>query len=460
MNRYIAFCEVVICIMLSACSAVKNLTKPQTEIPDSFTLNIESDSTCLAEMSWWKFYSDSTLCNFISRTLENNRDLLSSASRIEQMREIYGVDKANLMPQINGSIYANDETNNYSGNGITHDREFGFKVPISWEINLFGSLIWAKKRGKANYIASAEDYKAMQVSLIAQTAEAYYRLVALENELAIISRTVESRKESLRMAKIRFEGGLTSETVYQQAMVEYSSTASLVPNLKRQITAARNALTLIMGEYPQDTLSIGKKNIPPIQIEKLPVGLPSQLLLRRPDIRASKQRLAAASANVGYTYAERFPSLQLGFTPGFENNELAKFLKSPFTFLVGTVAGPVFDFGRRKSKYKAAVAEYEQSRLQYEKAVIQAFTEVNTAINAYKEAQQSSHLKINLSLAAAKYNQLARLQYNAGTLNYIDVLDAQRRFFDAQIDESNAIRDEYLALINLYKVLGGGWILN
>lgn len=459
MNRYIVFCGAIILLICSGCSGVKHLTKPQTVVPDSYTDRIENDATCMAEMDWWNFYSDTTLCRFIGRALENNRDILTAAARVEQMREMFGIDKANLLPAINGSAYANHETNNYSGTGTTYDPEIGVKISISWEMNLLGSLIWAKKRGKANYFASAEDYRAMQVSIIARTAEAYYRLVALENELSIIRRTVESRKESLRMAKIRFEGGLTSETVYQQAMVEYSSTASMMPNLKRQIAAARNALTLLMGENPQDSLFAGEKSLAPIQIEKLPVGVPSELLQRRPDIRAAEQRLAAAMANAGYTYAERFPTLQLGFTPGFENNELTKFLKSPFSFVVGSVAGSIFDFGKRKHRYKATVAEYEQSRLQYEQTVIQAFTEVNTAINTYMEVQRSTTLKINLCVAAAKYNQLARLQYQAGTLNYIDVLDAQRRFFDAQIDESNAIRDEYLALINLYKVLGGGWNL-
>ncbi|MDE6484189.1 MAG: TolC family protein [Duncaniella sp.] len=457
MNRYIAVCALAACLILSACSGTRNLNKPRTDMPGSFTLGHDNDSACLAELDWWNFYSDTTLCKFIAIALENNRDLLTAASRVEQMRELFGIDRANMLPALSGTVYANDETNDYSGTGITHDREIGVKVTASWEMNLLGSLIWAKKKGKSNYIASAEDYNGMRVSLIARTAEAYYRLVALENELSIISRTVKSRSESLRMAKIRFKGGLTSETVYQQAMVEYSSAASLVPNLKRQITAARNALTLLMGEYPQDSLIIGAKQLSPIQIEKLPVGVPSGLLERRPDIRASQQRLAAALANAGVTYAERFPTLMLGFTPGFENNELSKFLKSPFTFVVGSVAGPIFDFGRRKRRYKAAVAEYEQSRLQYEKTVMQAFTEVNTAINTYKEARESSILKMNLCKAASKYNHLAQLQYQAGSLNYIDVLDAQRRFFEAQIGESNAIRDEYLALIDLYKVLGGGW---
>ena len=460
MNRYIAHCVVLVCLMCSACSGVRLLTKPQDNVPDKFTHNLDNDSACMAELDWWKFYSDSTLCGFISHTLEHNRDLLSAASRIQQAKELYGVDKANLFPQINGSVYANDETNDYSGTGIKHDREMGVKFPITWEMNLLGSAIWASKRGKSGFLASIEDYRAMQVLLIAETAKAYYRLVALENELAIIRRTVETRKESLRMAKIRFEGGLTSETVYQQAMVEYATAASLVPNLRQKITTARNALTLLMGELPNDTLTSGVNSLDPIQLEKLPVGVPSQLLERRPDIRGAQQRLSAAKSNVGYTYAERFPSLQLGFTPGFENNELAKFLQSPFTFIVGSVAGSVFDFGRRKHKYKAAIAEYDQARFKYEKTVIQAFTEVNTAINAYKAARRSSKLKIELCQAALKYNKLAELQYRGGSLNYIDVLDAQRKYFDAQIDESNAIIDEYIALIDLYKVLGGGWNLN
>lgn len=446
-------------IIFTSCSGVKNLRPAATDVPDRFSSFSEPDSACLADIAWWEFYGDSTLCRFINRTLENNRDLLTAAARIEEMRSLYGVDKANMLPTIEGRIYAQDETNDYSGTGITHDREIGIKVPISWEINLLGSLSWAKKRGEANYLASAEDYRAMQVSLIAQTAEAYVRLVALENELAIVERTVESRKESLRMAKLRFEGGLTSETVYQQAMVEYSTAAALIPSLHKQLTAARNALTLLMGEFPDDRLSSGRRRLDPLTDERLPLGVPSTLLQRRPDLRATELRLRATTATAGLTYAERFPTLQLGFTPGLENDELSRFLKSPFTFLVGSVAGPIFDFGRKKRKYEAALAAYEQSRLQYEKDIIQAFTEVNMAINAYREARRNNELKVNLCEAAAKYDHLAGVQYRGGSLNYINVLDAQRRYFDAQIDVSNSIRDEYFAIIALYKALGGGWTL-
>ncbi len=456
MSRHIII-YILAALTLAGCSGVKNLNRPDVVVPARLSAGAADDSLCIADLGWWEFYSDTTLCRFIRQTLDNNKDLQTAAARIEEMRQLYGVEKVNMLPTLSGHVYANDETNDYSGTGITHDREIGVKVTVAWEVNLMGSLSWAKKRAGSNYQATVEDYRALQLSLIALTAESYYRLAALENELEIVNHTVESRRESLRMAKIRFEGGVTSEIVYQQAMVEYSSAASRLPDLRKRLTATRNALTLLMGQNPQDTLRIEMERLTPLPDSKLPVGIPSDLLRRRPDVRGAELRLAAALANAGYQYADRFPSLQLGFTPGFENNELKKFFESPFTFIVGSVTGPIFDFGKKKRKYQAAVAAYEQSRSQYEKSVLQAFTEVNTAIEAYSDAHESSILKKDLCMAAAKYIQLAQLQYRAGTLNYIDVLDAQRRYFEAQIDLNNAVRDEYFALITLYKALGGGW---
>lgn len=447
-------------LTLAACSGVKNLRAPETDIPAAFSIDMANDSVCIADLRWWEFYSDTTLCLLIKKTLDHNKDLLTAASKIEELRQIYGAEKAAMLPALSFNAYANNETNDYSGSGTTNDTEIGLKATISWEANLLGALSWAKKRAGRTYQASVEDYRAMQMSLIAMTAEGYYRMAALENELQIVNLTVESRKESLRMAKIRFEGGLTSETVYQQAMVEYSSAASKLPDLRKRLNETRNALTLLMGENPQDTFDIEIRHPVAVSVSKLPIGIPSELLKRRPDIRASELRLEAAMANVGYNYADRFPTFRIGFTPGFENDELQKFLQSPFTYIVGSVSGPIFEFGKRKKKYEAAVAIYDQNRYQYEKAVIQAFTEVNTAIAAYRNAHESEILKNELCMAAAKYIQLAQLQYRAGTLNYIDVLDAQRRYFDAQIDLNNAIRDEYLALIALYKALGGGWQLS
>lgn len=448
--------------MLASCSGTKDLAAARVDMPDTFAEAAEgyaeADSMSIADISWWEFYADSTLTRIMRIALDNNRDILKAAARVEQSRHLYGVSVAEMWPQVGLNVGYTYETNKYGGGTLTKDPEHDLKFPVSWEVNLWGSMIRAKDAGKARYAASVEDYRAMRMTVIAEVATAYFRLLSLENELDIVRRTLLTRKESLEQARLRFEGGLTSETVYQQAKVEYSTTASLIPDLELRVAAMRNNLTMLMGEYPHEVLDGGRPS--PFGTEmpaSLPAGVPSDLLKRRPDLRAAEMRLKAAMADVGVSYADRFPSLRIGFTPGLENDGMKDFFKSPFTYTLAQITGPIFDFGRRKRKYQAMIAAYDQSRFDYEKAVIGAFTEVNTSIVAYNKYHENHRVKVELRDAAAKYVKLAWLQYRGGTLNYIDVLDAQRRYFEAQIGVSNALRDEYLALINLYKALGGGW---
>ena len=440
--------------MLASCSGTKDLPAARVDMPDTFVEGAEgyvkADSMSIADIKWWEFYADSTLTKIMRIALDNNRDILKAAARVEQSRHLYGVAVAEMWPQVGVNVAYSYETNKYNGGELIKDPEHDLKFPITWEVNLWGSMIRAKDAGKARYAASVEDYRAMRMTVIAEVATAYFRLLSLENELEIVRRTLLTRKESLEQARLRFEGGLTSETVYQQAKVEYSTTASLIPDLELRVTSMRNNLTTLMGEYPHEVFGT---EMP----ATLPAGVPSDLLKRRPDLRAAEMRLKAAMADVGVSYADRFPSLRIGFTPGLENDGLKDFFKSPFTYTLAQITGPIFDFGRKKRKYQAMIAAYDQSRLDYEKAVIGAFTEVNTSIVAYNKYHDNHRVKMELRDAAAKYVKLAWLQYRGGTLNYIDVLDAQRRYFEAQIGVSNALRDEYLALINLYKALGGGW---
>lgn len=448
---------IILALAAASCSGVKNLSQPEVEMPSTYMPEMETDSACVADLEWWKFYTDSALCSLIDKTLHHNRDLLKSAAKVEQVRNLYGVEKLNYLPEIGGLVGASHETNKYNGGPTSKDPEYDLKFPITWEVNLFGAMSWAQKGAHARYEASLDDYHAMRMTLVAETASAYFRLLALKNELAIVRRTLGTREEALEQARLRFEGGLTSETVYQQAKVEYATTAALVPNLERQVKEASNAITLLIGEFPNDSLfadmPMSAFDLP----AKIPTGVPSTLLQRRPDVSAAEHRLAAAMADVGLSYANRFPNFRLTFTPGWENESLSKFFASPFTYVIGNITGTIFDFGKKKRKYQAQIAAYEQAKYDYEKAVITAFTEVNSAIVAYQKVTENRKLKTELCEASLKYVKLARLQYRAGTLNYIDVLDAQRRYFDAQIAVSNALRDEHLALTHLYKALGGGW---
>ncbi|MCM1066230.1 MAG: TolC family protein [Muribaculaceae bacterium] len=443
-------------ILLSSCSGVKNLSKPQLDLPTRLAGNA-TDTATLADVEWWKLYADSALVYIIRQTLDHNRDLGAAAARVEQMRELYGVTKANFFPTLTGLAGANHETNDYYGSPHSDDPEVDLKFTLSWEADLWGGLSWAKKKGAANYLEAVENARAMRITLIAEAASAYYRLLALDNELAIVRRTLFTREENLKKAKLRFEGGLTPETVYQQAQVEYATTAALIPGLERQVEVQKNAIALLMGRYPAEEIERSTLSLEEPLPESFPVGLPTTLLQRRPDLRAAEAALRSALAGVGVSYADQFPKLRIGLTGGWENDDFVHFFRSPFTYVIGNITGTILDFGRNRRRYKASIQQYEQARLAYEQKVLTAFHEVDNAALTFRLIRQTTERRRELLEAARKYARLAYAQYNMGVINYIDVLDAQRRYFDAQVGLSNAVRDQYLALVNLYKCLGGGF---
>ena len=440
-----------------SCSAVRRCKAPELALPERFAGLLPDDSLTIADMAWWQFFGDSTLLSIIRRTLDNNREMLAAAARVERMRALYRVEKANRLPDLKLNALADYETNDYSGESAKRDAEFGLKATLGWEADLWGNLRWAKRKGEAEYRATVEDERAMRMTLVAEAASAYFRLMALDNELAIVRRTLSTRREGVEPARLRFEGGLTSETVYQQAKVEYASTASLVPELERRISVTENGLALLMGDYSDREIPRGRLETGDRLSDSLPVGIPSTLLQRRPDVRASELRLRSAMAAAGMAYADRFPRLNLTLTGGWENDELKGFFRSPFSYVAAAVASPLFGFGRKKARYEAALAAYDEARLGYEQKVLEVFRETDDALVTYRNARRTAEAKGYLCDAAFKYVALARAQYRAGSIAYLDVLDAQRRYFDAQIGVSNARRDEYLALVALYKTLGGGW---
>lgn len=453
-TRVIIIIAVVAGIMQS-CKLGHKYVAPAIDIPQEYS-SIPGDTLSLAEYKWWEIYNDTILQNLINRALVNNKNLLIADARIDELAALSRQSRADMLPVVGGSAYLQKEGLNYGGDNFKPDPELGLKLSVSWEPDIWGNLRWARDRGKANLLAGIESMRAVRMSLVAQVATAYFELVALDNEYAIVKRTLEARSESVRIARLRFEGGLTSETAFRQAEVEYARTATYIPQLERSIALKENEISLLLGEYPTAIPRSAFNpdvTLPPA----LPVGIPSELLQRRPDVRMAEQQLIAANAEMGMAYTNRFPRLTLTGQGGFESEEFSNFLKSPMYFLSAGLLGPVLDMGRRQSAYRAKQAAYKGQCIKYEQAVLTAFNDVREAIITFRKVEDIYESWRRLEAAARSNVDLARLQYINGVIGYIDLLDAQRSYFDAQIGLSNAIRNKQLSIVTLYKALGGGW---
>ena len=439
-------------LFLASCQIGKPYARPEMQLPEQLD-TLQQDSTTIADYKWWEIYSDTTLQRLIDQALEYNKDLNMAASRVRQLAQMKRIDFAEFFPQFDAHISSEDENMNYGGDNLDMDFEHQTLVDIAWEIDLWGNLRWKRDISMAEFLASIENQRALQMSIIAQVAESYFELVALDNELSIVQQTLEARKEGLHLAHIRFTGGLTSEMAYQQANVELAKTMTLVPDLERRIEKKESEIAFLTGSFPKRI----ERNRLPEEIslpDTLPVGLPSTLLERRPDIRRAEQQLVAANAAVGASYTDMFPRLRLTSHLGLESDALKTFLVSPYTFVYGIIGAPIFEFGKNRAMWRAKQAAYEEAVYAYEKAVLKAFKEVHNAIVDFHKIAEIYESRLQLEQASKTAVELAQLQYINGVIRYIDVLDAQRKFFDAQIEESTAVRNEHLALVRLYKALG------
>ena len=385
-----------------------------------------------------------------------NKDMKIAVAKVKEMIASKRITFADQFPEIGARIYGQKERLNYGGDNPKPDPEYGAKLALSWELDLWGNLRWANEAGIAAYLQSVEARHALQMTLVAEVAAAYYELCALDQEQDIVRHTLAARREGVRLAKLRFEGGLTSETSYSQAQVELARTETLLPSLEQKIKIKENDLAFLLGQYSGDIprgLPLREQHL----LETLPVGLPSSLLERRPDMRQAEQKLREANARVGVAQTDLFPKISLTGNLGFENEELTNFIKSPAWFLAGDLLQPLFAMGKNKAKLKAARARYEQEVYNYQKSVLSVFKEVNNAIVTIRKAKEVRMSYEKLLNAADTYLQLAQLQYINGVTSYMDVLDAQRGLLDAQLSLNKAMLDELLSTVYLYKALGGGW---
>lgn len=440
--------------ILTSCKVGKRYTRPELNLPDSLTQN--QDSTSFGDQDWRAIYTDSTLRALIERALVYNKDMQIAVARIKEMAERKRISTAALLPDFNGHVTTERESTDYGGDQFAQDDEVGARLLVSWEIDLWGNLRWRRSASLAEYLQTVEARRALQMTIISEVAQAYYELVALDTELDIVKKTLKAREQGVRLTRLRFEGGLTSEIPYSQAQLELSRISALIPDLERRISLKESDIAFLAGDFPKPIDRSGLLqdfNFP----KSLPVGLPSALLERRPDIRQAEQRLIAAHAESKVAYTNMFPRLSLTGRFGVESDVFSNLMKSPYSIMNGVLLSPIFGWGKHRAAHKASKAAYEAELHSYEKTVLTAFKEVHNAIVNFNKMKDIYESRERFERSAKKYMDLTEKQYIQKVITYLDVIDAQREYFDAQINLSNTIRDELIAVVQLYKALGGGW---
>ena len=441
-------------LLLPACKIGRAHRVPEMLLPDTFDTQGMTEGNA-ADIGWSTLYTDTILQKLIDKALDDNKDMLIATARVKELMERKRIRLAGILPEFGINLSGEREVLNYGGNNLEIDPEFNAELTFGWELDLWGNLRWQHEEGLAEFMETVEAQCALQLSIVAEVAQMYFELKALDSELRIVRQTVEARREAMQVAQTRYIGGLTSEMPYRQSLVELARTEAMVPSIENEIKLKENELSMFLGEFPME-IPRGEDFRSMPDIVDLPVDLPSSLLLRRPDVRQAEQQLKAANARVGIALTDMFPRISLTGNIGGESDDLANFIKSPAWFVLGSVTGPIFNFGRNNANRKAAKAAYEQEVYRYEKKVLDVFCEVSNALTTFRKTKEMYRSAEALYRSALTYIELANLQYVNGVVSYMDVLDAQRQLFDAEIQVNDAKLNQLTATVSLYKALGGG----
>ena len=445
--------------LLGACMVGKKYTQPAAPTGIAYRDTVATDTASLQK--WFDLYQDTALQTIITTTIDSNRDLLIAASRIEQASLQSAIIKANLYPQLNYSAGAGGGTAGTNAQKVAGGIEgasFNLYGVLDWELDVWGKLRHDSRSAVARFLSEVQNRNALQTSLVAEAASEYFLLRDLDNRLLIAQQTLISRKENTRIISDRFSKGYVAEIDKLQAMQQEYVVAATIPSLQRQIVILENSLRLLMGMGP-GTVSRGNSNFDQSVSPDIPVGLPSQLLQRRPDIMAAENSLQAQFEQVGVAQANRLPRISLTGILGFASPQLGVFLSSSGLVAngFGDIVGPIFNFGQRKNAVIQQRKKLDESYYQYQRTVLAAFGDVDNALTVYRTYTEEYTQRKGQVEAAEKALLLANARYDNGYSSYIEVILMQDNLFDAQFEESQALRGRLNAIVQLYKSLGGGW---
>ena len=446
-----------LCILLAGCKLGPNYERPDLGPPADFAHQTDEGET-LANLPWWTVFDDPVLVELVEEALVANRELAIATARRDEVRARLGVARSELYPELNGGFGAGRGNNqNPLDPGGDTSSSFVLAADAFYEVDLFGRIRRSTEAAQADLFASEANRQTVVTAVIADVAATYFLLRDLDARYQIAERTLSTRRHSTGIIRERFDKGIVPVLDVNQAEIEEAEAAATLSALARQRVQAENLLSILLGRNP-GTIIRGRSLNDQTLIPQVPAGLPSELLERRPDVRAAEQTLAAQTARIGVAEALRWPSLTLTGGIGLVSDDLSELLDADDLWSVdANLFAPLFNAGRNKRRVEIARAQMEQALGSYELTVLAAFAEVEDALTAIRTLQDEYAARVMQVTAARSASTLSRARYDGGVTSYLEVLDSERSLFTAEIAASQTRRAQLVAVVDLYKALGGGW---
>jgi len=452
-------------IALAGCSTAPDYVRPATELPATWT-TVPAPGKAPAADRWWTVYGDPILDKLVDEALANNQDLALATARLDEARALARVADARQVPAVDAGFQRDRSRRSDSSAtrmpGGLENNNYRAQLNVSYELDLWGRLRDSAKAARAELLATTAARETVRLALTAQVAQSYYALVAFDAQVADARKSLALREDNLRLQRIRSGAGLINDFELRQLEAEVAATQAQLPALERRRTSEELALGVLLGRSPRAIISdsvtrsadSGRPATPVV-----PAGLPSELLLRRPDIAAAEQQLIAANARIGAARATLFPRIGLSGLLGSESAELANLLSGPariwsFGF---ALAQPIFQGGRLFGEIEAVQARERQALAQYQKTVQTAFRETHDALVAQTRAREVFDAESARAKALGDSLRLARIRYENGLTSQLEVLDAERNLLSAELNRADALRSQRAAVADVVRALGGGW---
>ncbi len=446
------------------CAVGPNYRKPAVNVPPSYRgvtpeEAAEGEARSLADEKWWEVFQDEQLKELVKTALQQNYDVRIAAARILESQAQLGITHADQFPTIAGDAGATNQRNPRSkflpAFETSTNRVGG---SLAWDLDFWGKYRRATEAARAELVSSEWARREVISALIANVASAYFHLRALDLQLEISQRTLTSRRDSLRLTSLLAQGGSTSMLDVRQAEQLVFTAASEVPSLEQQIEQEENFISTLLGNNPA-RLPRGRKLTEQEHPPTVPAGIPSSLLERRPDIRQAEEQLISANAQIGIARAAYLPQISLTATAGYQSSALTGLFSGPAGLwnFGGALVQPIFTAGKLRSNVRLTQAQQQEFLLRYQRTIQGAFREVSDSLVAYRRTHEFRQQQELLVASAQDATRLSHMRYSGGVASYLEVLTNDTNYFSAELGLAQAQLNELLALVELYKALGGGW---